>query len=326
MGFGNVKPSGAGVGPYVDPRTYDPRVTATNGNRQYGGGDTNRTATAGAVAFKSAMGLPSFQDLFSKVGGPGGIAGGGTVGGLYDDKVFGHAAAASAGAAKAASEMAGWKAAALKGKASLLALKGQIADPTQTAGFKNVMRLNSERLGQASEASRQAAADAASRRGYVGGYNPAATERARLEAIAMAGYEGVGQERKSLQDQYAAEGNVYGSDLGAYSAAMGAYKDLLSTYASIPTKSQSSNLQSNPMLDLYSKLLGGLGGSYGDIFGTASHNVQYDTQNTLNAQNRERAQRDEANSRIRAHAAAVNANVGAPAQKRTRAIGAGFGF
>jgi len=289
MGFGQVtptpgRPSGAGVGTWEDPAKYNPTVTYDHlGNRQWQGGNTNMTATQGAVAYKNAMGLPSFQDLFDKLsGGAGGVGGGSTIGGLYDDKVFGNAGAAKAGAHKAAAELSKWKGDLAKGKASLLALKGQIADPTQTEGFKNIMKLTGERMGQATESARQQAANAQSRRGYVGGYNPAVNEQARLEAMGITGLEANMAERKSLQDQYAAEGDVYGTDVGGYKSALDAYGNLTAAYATTPTKSQSSNLQANPLLDFYSKLLGGAGGSFGDIFGTSSRNVMFDTTNQRN--------------------------------------------
>ena len=286
MGFPGVTPIGQNQGPRPLPFTLPKAVPGQTmiGPNLNRGGTTNTVATAGAKAYRDAMGLPSFQDLFDKLsGGAGGVGGGSTIGGLYDDKVFGNAGAAKAGAHKAAAELSKWKGDLAKGKASLLALKGQIADPTQTEGFKNIMKLTGERMGQATESARQEAANAQSRRGYVGGYNPAATEQARLEAMGMTGLEANMAERKSLQEQYAAEGGVYGTDVGGYRSALDAYANLTAAYATTPTKSQSSNVQANPLLDFYSKILGGIGGNFGDIFGTSSKNVQFDTTNAIRA-------------------------------------------
>jgi hypothetical protein len=240
------------------------------------------------------------------------VGGGGTIGGLYDDKVYGNAGAAKEAANRAKTELGGWKKSLGAGKASLLALKGQIADPTQTEGFKNIMKLTGERMGQATESARQEAANAQSRRGYVGGYNPAATEQARLEAMGTTGLEANMAERKSLQDQYAAEGGVYGTDVGGYKSALDAYGNLTAAYATTPTKSQSSNLQANPLLDFYSKLLGGIGGNFGDIFGTSSKNVMFDTSNA-------RSDRDRIAAGLAAHGGAggmISSTSGAIPQKK----------
>ena len=234
------------------------------GNRNLnGGGNTNQQATAGAKAFKDTLGIPNFQDIMDKMGG--------------GSKEFGNGGLATGGAAFAKDELGNWKKNLSADRANMNKLRAGIRDPTQTAGFKNTMRLNNERLGAATEDARQADAEATSRRGYAGGYNPASTERSRLEAIAMAGYSGVNDERKALTDQFGNEAGVYGSDVAGYGHGLSAYTDLTKTAAELPTK----------WLDAYSRLLGGAG-NFGDIFHTSSQNVQYDEDNRRS----DKAQRD----------------------------------
>jgi len=251
LGTGYKVPTTTGYKPPSNP-FLGIRPDVTNWNR--GGGRTNTIATTGAKAFKDALGIPNFQDIMDKMGG--------------GSREFGNSGLATEGAAFAKDELGNWKKNLGSDRASINKLRAGISDPTKTAGFKNTMRLNNERLGAATEDARQADAEATSRRGYSGGYNPASTERSRLEAIAMAGYSGVNDERKALQDQFGNEAGVYGSDVAGYGHGLSAYTDLTKTAAELPTK----------WLDAYANLLGGAG-NFGDIFRTTSGNVQYDENN-----------------------------------------------
>lgn len=221
-----------------------------------GGGSTNRLAVEGAKNFRDTLGLPSYQDLLGKFGGGTGT------------REFGNAGAAGEGADFAKGELSKFRGDLHQSQSQLAAERSAIRNPTKTEGFRNVMRLTNERAGQAAEAERRQAAAAASRRGYVGGYSPGQTEQNRLEAVATAGYEAADKERAAQQALFNAEGDLYGKEMGGYSSALGAYTDLTKAYAELPTK----------YLDAYSNLLGGMGG-YGDIFGTASRNVQFDVGN-----------------------------------------------
>lgn len=254
-------PGFAGVTP-----TYKPATPVQTFKRaapqQFGGGPQTGShsldiAVRGAKAFRDQLGLPSYQDILGKLGnGPG-------------SKEFGNAGAAGEGAAFAKGEIGNWKN-ALKGERGQLdVLRGNIKNPTKTEGFRNVMRLTNERLGQAAQTDQRQAAEAATRRGYVGGYSPGQTEVNRMDALASAGYEAADRERQAQQAQFGNEAGLYGSQLGGYNAALGAYTDLTKTQAELPTK----------WLDSYAGLLSGLGGGYGDIFGTALKGAMYDEDN-----------------------------------------------
>lgn len=261
MPFGAVQPfQGGGYKP--------PRQAAGSPAPSYAPPSTNQKATQAAKSYRDTLGLPSFQDLLGKVG-----SGVGT-------KEFGNAGAAGAGADFAKNELTGWKGNLGAQQNQLSVLRGNIANPTKTSGFKNVMRLTNERLGQATEAERRQSGEAAAKRGFVGGYNPEASDRNRLEALATAGYETAAGERKSQQDQFANEANVYGAQMGGYQSALGAYTDLTKTQAELPTK----------WLDSYASLLGGLGGSFGDIYGTALKGEMFDTENRRDDASRLRAE------------------------------------
>jgi len=259
-GFRNVTPGGSG------------RTGIGNSSRP--AGTSGAAATKVALGYKNAMGLPNFQDLFKDLSGKG--LGGATIGGLYDSTEYGNRDELKKGAGRAWGEVSDWKNRLAEGKAQLAKVRGGIENPTGTEGFKNVMRLTDARLNRASQASAQQAADAATRRGFVGGYNPGRTDRDRLEAMAMAGWEGADHERAAQMQQFQNESSVYGADVGGYKSAVDAWNGLINTYGTTPTKVQSSNLQANPMLDVYSKLLGGLSGGFGDIFGTSLRSVEFD--------------------------------------------------
>lgn len=223
----------------------------------YTAGATNQRATAAAKGFRDTLGLPSFQDILGKLG-----SGMGT-------KEFGNAGAAGAGADFAKNELGNWKNDLRGEQGNLQQIRNNIRNPTGTSGFQNVMRLTNERLGQAAQADQRQAADAASRRGYVGGYSPGETEKNRMDALATAGYEAAGKEREAQQAQFGNEAGLYGSEMGGYQSALGAYSDLTKTAAELPTK----------WFDSYSNLLSGLGGGYGDIFGTALKGEMFDSEN-----------------------------------------------
>lgn len=256
-----------------------------------GGGRTNRFAVEGAKAYRDALGLPSWEDILTKFGGGQGTT------------EYGNAGAAGAGADFAKGEVENWKT-ELAGQRGNLAkqrgnvniARGAIAHPTRSSGFKDVMRLTNERVGNAVENDRRLAAEAAQKRGFVGGYNPERSDRDRLETIATAGYEAANQARAAAQDQFksevgllGAEGDIYRTGLEGYGTSLGAYTDLTKTMAELPTK----------YLTAYSSLLGGLGGGFGDIFRTSSNNVQFDTGNDREDAARLRQERKDMRDRLR---------------------------
>lgn len=259
--FGQVKPfQGSG---YQPPRQAPGAPAPT-----YAPPSTNQKAIGAAKSYRDTLGLPSFQDLLGKLG-----SGGST-------HEFGNAGAAGTGADFAKNELANWKG-NLRGQQNQLSvLRGGIANPTKTSGFKNIMRLTNERLGEATENDRRLGAEAAAKRGFVGGYNPERSDRDRLEAVATAGYEAADKERAAGREQFANEASLYGSQMGGYNAALGAYTDLTKTQAELPTK----------WLDSYASLLGGLGGSFGDIYGTALKGEMFDEENRTTAKNALRAE------------------------------------
>lgn len=305
MGFGAVRPNplggatppggGATIGPNGQPVFHGPQTYNPNPNMIGGGygppgpGSTNKSAVAGAKLYRDTLGLPSWQDLLGKLGGQG-------------TTEFGNAGAAGTGADFMRGELADWKGNLAAQRGQLTAQRNQInaarfgiKNPTRTSAFRDVMRLSNERLGNAVENDRRLAAEAASKRGFVGGYNPEATDRARLESLATAGYEAAGEARKSAQDQFGnevsllgQEGNIYGTNLAGYNAALGGYTDLTKTLAELPTK----------YLTAYSSLLGGLGGGFGDIFGTSSRNVQFDVENQRSDAARRRQDRVDMRNRM----------------------------
>lgn len=282
-------PGFAGVNPTAVSRGYRPtgvpsgpgykqdEITQGVGTAALGGGQTNRNAVQGALAYKNALGLPSFEDLLGKLGNGAGT------------KEFGNANLASTGADYLKGELENSKKGLAAQQANIQRARSGIVNPTKTAGFKNVMRLTNEREGNAAENDRRLAAEAASRRGFVGGYSGEANDQARRESLANAGYEAAGEERKAQQDLFGGEASLYGSELGQYGQQLGGYTDLTKSAAELPTK----------WLDSYSNLLGGLGNSYGDIFGTSSQNVRFDTGNELQEQGRKRQAANDFGARIR---------------------------
>ena len=235
------------------------------GNAALGGGRTNRSAVEGAKLYKSALGLPSYEDILKR----------------FDDGIgsreYGNAGAAGEGAAFARGELDRWRGDFTRQQGNVGKARKGVQNPTGTEGFRNIMRLTNERAGQAAEAERRQAAEAASRRGYVGGYAPGRTEQARAESVATAGYEAAQAEREAQLALMGQEIDLAGTIRGGYDASLGAYTNLTKTLAELPTK----------YLDSYSRLLGGLGGDYGGIFGTASQNVRFDTLNEREDMNRE---------------------------------------
>lgn len=240
--------------PFTAPR-YAAGTSSQDAFYGGAGGRTNVMATRGAKAFKDELGLPSFEDLLGKLG-----SGGST-------REFGNAGRAGEGADYLRSELDKGRVGLTEQKAHIDRTRNDIRNPTGTEGFKNVMRLSNERLGNAAENDRRMAAEAASKRGYVGGYSGERGDQERREALATAGYEAAGAEREAQQALFGGEADLYGSMLGARGNELGAYTDLTKTAAELPTK----------WLDSYSNLLGGLTGGFGDIFGTASKNVMFDT-------------------------------------------------
>lgn len=247
-------PLGGGYKPPTNPFQPAPinpnPITRPGGVGPYGvrgaggiGGQLGR-GVEGAKAFKDMMGLPSWADIMAKLEGGGGVGGTGpTIGGLYHDKEYGNAGLAKGGAGKMAYELAQNKKALAAQLANVNKARAAYNDPTAQEGFKNIMRLTSEQENAAVESEREQQAFAAQRRGYVGGYDPGSSEKNRLEQIAQAGYANADAERKAALGLMGQETGLYGAQAGQVSDAMKAYAELTGTAATIPTLSQSSNLQ-----------------------------------------------------------------------------------
>lgn len=268
MPLGGVSPTG--TNPFAPRYGGEHARPAPNaGNAALGGGRTNRSAVEGAKLFKSSLGLPSYEDILKR----------------FDDGIgtreYGNAGAAGEGAAFARGELDRWRKDFTRQQGRVGAARKGVRNPTGTEGFQNIMRLTNERAGQAAEAERRQAAEAASRRGYVGGYSPGAVEKSRAESVATAGYEAAQAEREAQLALMGQEIDLAGTIRGGYDSSLGAYTDLTKTLAELPTK----------YLDSYSRLLGGLGGDYGSIFGTASQNVRFDTLNEREDWSRQGRQR-----------------------------------
>lgn len=233
------------------------------------GGNTNQQATEGAKQFKSALGLPSYEDILGKLGGGQGT------------REFGNASRAGEGADYFQQQMRDQM-------GNINRARQGVRNPTGTSGFKTVMQLTDQRLGNEAENDRRQAAEAASRRGYVGGYSGEQGDLERKSAYATAGNEAALAEREAQQKLFEGETGLYGTEAAGFT-------DLTKTAAELPTK----------YLDAYSNLLGGLSSGFGDIFGTASRNVQFDTGNT-----REDDARRANDARARNAQARSSANVG----------------
>lgn len=234
-------------------------------------GNALDTAISGAKKFRDTLGLPSYADLFKQFGGPGSIE-------------YGNAGAAGEGAKLMRDELMSWRGNLEAQRQNVLADREAIRNPTGQQGFKDVMKLGSERLSAASDEADRRAAEAAGRRGFVGGYNPARTEQDRLESLGQLGITAAQSEREAQQALMGADVGFYGAEMPGYTASLGGYTDLTKTLAELPTK----------YLTAYSNLLGGIGG-YGDIFGTALKGAMYDDPSRLEYQaalEREKAARD----------------------------------
>lgn len=288
-GFQTVRPTGGATPAYATQRAGN---TGTwRGAGSVGGGTLGR-AVQGAVGVRDALGIPSYQDLFKQFGSG---EGGATVGGLYEDKEYGNRDTLKQGADFAKGELTGSKAGLVAQQSNINRARGAIRNPTNTAGFQNTMRLASERLNRATESERQQASEAASRRGFVGGYSGEQSDRDRLEAMGMVGAESAAKEREAQTALLGQETGLYGQELGQYGGQLDAYTKLLDSYGTTPTKSRASNLQGNPLLDLYGKLAGGSG--FGDIFGTALRGAQYDDEATRTARGHQEARADQLRQR-----------------------------
>jgi hypothetical protein len=233
--FGSVRPAAR---PYGNAHEY--------------GGKTLGRAVEGAVEFKTALGLPSYDDLFKQFGGPG-------------TQEWGNAGAAGEGARWTRENAMQSRADLQAQQANIRAAREGARNPTGTEGFQSVMRLAGDRTAAAAQEADRGAAAAAQRRGYAGGYNPAATERARLGALADAGGEAALAERKFQTDLLGQENEWFGTQADIYGNDLSAYTDLTKSYAELPTK----------YLSAYSDLLSGLGG-YGDLFGTALKGAMFE--------------------------------------------------
>lgn len=236
------------------PTNPTPRgVGAGGGSGSLASGALGR-GIQGALAFKNALGLPSYQDLFKQFG-PG-------------SQEFGNANLASSAAAGLKGNLDADRAGLTAQQRNIAAARSGIVNPTGTAGFKNIMRLTNERAGQQAQTDQLAATDAAQRRGYVGGYSPEQADLNRREAVAQAGYQAADEQRQANQDLFTGETGLYGQEASKYGNELGAYTSLTNTAAELPTK----------YLSAYSGLLSSLGGGYGDIFGTALKGAMFDTE------------------------------------------------
>lgn len=234
-------------------------------------GNALQTAITGAKQFRDTLGLPSYADILKQMGGPGSIE-------------YGNAGAAATGANALHDELMNWRNNLESQRQNVLADRAAVQNPTGQQGFKDVMKLNSERLSSAAEDADRQAAEAAGRRGFVGGYNPARTEQNRLEELGQLGITAAQSEREAQQGLMNADTGFYSAEMPGYTASLGGYTDLTKTLAELPTK----------YLTAYSNLLGGIGG-YGDIFGTALKGAMYDDPSRLEYQaqlEREKAARD----------------------------------
>lgn len=234
-------------------------------------GNALDTAISGAKKFRDTLGLPSYADILKQMGGPGSIE-------------YGNAGAAGEGAKALHDELVNWRSQLESQRQNVLADRAAVQNPTQQQGFKDVMKLNSERLSAASDEADRQAAEAATRRGFVGGYNPNRTEQARLEQLGQLGITASQAEREAQQNLMNADTGFYSAEMPGYTASLGGYTDLTKTLAELPTK----------YLTAYSNLLGGVSG-YGDIFGTALKGAMYDDPSRLEYQaelEREKAARD----------------------------------
>jgi len=259
--------------PAYNPVRYGPGTSSIQSLYSGTGGETNAEAVKGATAFKNALGLPSYQDLFKQFG-PG-------------TQEFGNAGLASSAAADLKGNLASDRAQLAGQQRNLASARAGIVNPTGTQGFKNIMRLTNERAGQQAMTDQIAAADAASRRGYVGGYNPEQADLNRREAVAEAGYQTADEQRQANQDLFTGENALYGNEAQQYGNELGAYTNLTQTAAELPTK----------YLTAFSGLLGGLGG-YGDIFGTAMKGAMFDEQNRQEQKARNQQPITDAQNRI----------------------------
>jgi hypothetical protein len=275
----------AGVTPYGTaggPARPGPRNTG-GGNFNAGGfypqtgSKSLDVAVRGAKTFKDALGLPDYEDILGKLGGGQGT------------REFGNAGRAGTAADEIKGRLDTTRGSLAEQQRNIAMARGGIRNPTRTSGFKNIMRLTNERLGQAAEGERRAAADAVSRRGYVGGYSGERNDIERREALATSGYEAAGKEREAQQALFGGEADLYGSMLGGYGQELGAYTDLTKTAAELPTK----------WLDAYSGLLSGLGGGYGDIFGTALKATMFDEGNRREDVSNNRRPIQDARNRLR---------------------------
>lgn len=109
---------------------------------------------------------------------------------------------------------------AFAGRAAL----GGFLNPTGTTAFKNLMNLAQEQTGAQAQEVQRHAADAASRRGYAGGFEDTARQTAqdRMTALALAG----GTNAASVQQ---AEGEMYGKAIGAFTELQKSYNEAKAT-------------------------------------------------------------------------------------------------
>ncbi len=228
-------------------------VTSAPGPQRPTGGALNN-AIAGAKKFKDTLGLPNYTDLLNQFGGGQGT------------REYGNAGAATAGANLLHGDMDRWRSDLQGQQANIAAARAGVRNPTGTEGFQNVARLNAEKLGRAASQADRAAADAAGRRGYAGGYDPGATEFDRLSALGEANASAAIDERKAQQDLFSGENSLYGNMMPGYTSALAGYTDLTKTAAELPTK----------YLDSYASLLGSLSPNFGSIFGTAMEGAKFD--------------------------------------------------
>lgn len=227
----------------LTPPSYTPPTPKFGvANQPYSGAGSGTVGSAARQAryAMDTMGVPSLGELLKGGGGFGGIT------------EFGNAGVAGQGAAFAKGELGDFKTQIGKARADY-------EHPTQSAGFQAGMGLATEKTAGAVADQARAAAEAAQRRGYAGGYDPRSADIDRMRALSEAGFAGVKDARSEAQAQL-------GAELGGYSSALDAYKGLTQTQAELPTKMLSA------LAPYYSSILG----SGSDFFRSALSGVQGD--------------------------------------------------
>lgn len=217
-GFASLTPSGRPQAPQFGSTTPATRgMYGAPGTVPVPGAGMGPVGTAAREAryAMDTLGVPSFNDIWSKISG---FAGGGP----FSSREFGNAGMAGAAAADARGQMT-------SAQKRFNIDRGGFLNPTGTSAYKAEMGLARERTAAASEEAARQSAEAQSRRGYVGGYDPRQSDIDRMRALSEAGFGAV----KDIRDQQLGQEQVDVADLGG---ARSAWADLTKTQAELPTK------------------------------------------------------------------------------------------